>query len=232
MAGESGPSRNACAFPRPGSSARTSLAARPASARPPASSPLCAASASRKTWAPARTCPSRLLALRQSATASSASDSSRIAIPSKRGRNGCVTATSGTPATSRIAICSVTISARRGATARSSVPARGRRGERLDGQRRRQRARHPHGAQHEGEQQGQRRRDQRDPAPRRARRPRRASPSRASPRAESDPAITMAPHRTSIEDQPAGPDGESATRRRDARGSRGAPAPRRRRARA
>ena len=42
---------------------------------PAASSPLCAASASRKTCAPARTCPCSSLALRQSATASSASDS-------------------------------------------------------------------------------------------------------------------------------------------------------------
>ena len=38
------------------------------------------------------------------------------------GRNGCVTATSGTPTAARIASCSVTTSARRGAAARSASP--------------------------------------------------------------------------------------------------------------
>ena len=41
-------------------------------------------------------------------------------MPGTPGRNGCVIATIGMPATSRIAICSVTSSARRGAAARSS----------------------------------------------------------------------------------------------------------------
>ena len=74
----------------------------------PASVPLWAASASTITWAPARTWPCRLVALRQNGDRQQQpAPSSRTASRRDRGRNGWVSATSGTPTTSRIASCSV-----------------------------------------------------------------------------------------------------------------------------
>ena len=81
--------------------------------------------ASTSSSAPARMWPSRLRALRHAAIASTASTAPSSSAPRNGGRNGWVMASTGSAMTSRIAISSVTTSARRGASARSTTPVLG-----------------------------------------------------------------------------------------------------------
>ena len=78
-------------------------------------------SASRMTWVPARTWPSRLRALRQNGRASKTTPTTSTRANGKAvGRKGWVSATSGAPAANRMASSSVARRARRGASARST----------------------------------------------------------------------------------------------------------------